>query len=221
MTRRSRQQLVLPRLSSLQPPSLSSQSSTPPLRPTSYSSSFSPPISKTPPLDDAVIAGLGLGHNNPDLPSSNGKASGSMILYRLTSDPRKSYQSLVSEAGSNSFLLPPYLKHRSSFADSTLTLTNSKPTSALRGLVPYLYDPSLDLSQPIDDEDRLHDPTIKEDFRSKKESFSWRGVSNLTVLLVLILVLLCLFIFYPVWTFVRDRARNLSIYGNTRINGTG
>jgi hypothetical protein len=181
-------------------------------------------------LDDAVIAGLGLGHNNPDLPSSDSSASGSMILYRLTDPflPRPHYQKRTTVIGSSSFLFPSQFKHRSSFADSTSTFTSSLDSrsplttpSALRGLVPYLYDPFLDSPHLTDDEDRLHDPTIKEDFRAEKRSFPWRGITNITVLLGLISALLCLFILYPVLTFVRDRARNLNIYGNTRINGTG
>ena len=183
----------------------------------------------SPRLDDALIASLGLGYHNSDLHSSNsgGNASGSMILYRFTDDPRTSYQKRTAATGSSS-LLPPRFKHRSSSGDSTFsftaTLDSTSPLStpsALRGLVPYLYDPSLDLSQPIDDEDRLHDPTIKDNFRGEKQSFPWRGLTNMAVLLVLISALLCLFVFYPVWTFVRDRARNLNIGENININGTG
>ena len=48
----------------------------------------------------------------------------------------------------------------------------------MRGLVPDLYDPVLDSSQPIDDEDRLHDPTIK-GFKGEAKLFSWRGAANI------------------------------------------
>ena len=202
---------------------------------TTFPNSFSRPgngntAKFSPRLDDALIASLGLGHNNSDLHSDNtgGSASGSMILYRLTDDPRTNHQKRTAATGSSS-LLPPQSKHRPRSEDSTFsftaTLDSTSPLSStpstLRGLVPYLYDPSLDLSQPIDDEDRLHDPTIKDNFRGEKQSFSWRGLTNMTVLLVLISALLCLFIFYPVWTFVRDRARNLNIGQNININGTG
>ena len=195
------------------------------------SSSFSRPSStaKSPQTDDALIARLGLGYYNTDLHSSNsgGRASGSMILYRLADSPRTSYQKRTT-TGSRSLLLPPKSKYRSFSEDSTSSLTPTldstshlSTTPALRGLVPYLYDPSLDLSQPIDDEDRLHDPSIKDNFRGEKNSFPWRGLTNMAVLLVLISALLCLFIFYPVWTFVRDRVRNLNIGDNININGTG
>ena len=194
--------------------------------PPNSSNPFSRSNKYSPRLDDALIAGLGLGYHNSDLPLSNGgtSASGSMILYRLADLPRTSYQKRAAATPSSSFL--PQFKHRS--GDSTLsfpaTLDSTSPLStpsALRGLVPYLYDPSLDSSQPIDDEDRLHDPTIKGDFREEKQSFPWRGLTNMAVLLALISALLCLFIFYPVWTFVRDRARNLNIGENININGTG
>ncbi|KAF4609533.1 hypothetical protein D9613_012256 [Agrocybe pediades] len=54
----------------------------------------------------------------------------------------------------------------------------------------------------------------------EKKHFPWRGVFNVGVLVLLILGLLCLFVFYPVLTFYRDKARNLAIQGNIRINGT-
>jgi beta-glucan synthesis-associated protein KRE6 len=182
-------------------------------------------------LDDALIASLGLGHHNTDLHSSTGisggSATGSMILYRLTDDPRTSYQKRT-HTRSSSLLLPPQVKHRSLSGDSTHSFTGTLDStspfstpSALRGLVPYLYDPALDSSQPIDDEDRLHDPTIKDNIPGEKQSFPWRGLTNVTVILVLISALLCLFILYPVWTFLRDRARNLNIGENININGTG
>ena len=55
----------------------------------------------------------------------------------------------------------------------------------------------------------------------EKKHFPWRGVVNVGVLVLLILGLLCLFVFYPVLTFYRDRAKNAAIQGNIRINGTG
>lgn len=201
-----------------------SESTTSPNFPNSFSRSGSA-AKYSPRLDDALIAGLGLGYHNSDLPSSS-SACGSMILYRFTDDPRTSYQKRTAATRSTP-LLPPQFKRPSS-GDSTFSFTASLDStsplstpSALRGLVPYLYDPSLDSSQPIDDEDRLHDPTIKGDFRRGKQSIPWRGLTNMAVLLVLLSALLCLFIFYPVWSFVRDRARNLNIGENININGTG
>ncbi|KAF8152150.1 hypothetical protein B0H34DRAFT_723747, partial [Crassisporium funariophilum] len=78
----------------------------------------------------------------------------------------------------------------------------------MRGLVPYPYDPTFDDSEPMDDEDRLHDPLGKGGFRGERSSFPWRGVLNVGVLVGLILALLCLFVFYPVLSFYRDLKRN-------------
>ena len=177
-----------------------------------------------PRLDDALIASLGLGYHNTDLHSSNSgsSGSGSMILYRLADDPQTRYQKRITATGSSS-LLHPQFNHRPSSEESTFSFTPSplSTPSALRGLVAYLYDPSLDLSQPIDDEDRLHDPSIKDNFLGEKQLLSWRGLTNMGVLLVLISALVSLFILYPVLTFVKDRARNLNIGENININGTG
>lgn len=206
-----------------------SESTTSPL---DFSNSFSRSGSSdkySPRLDDTIINRLGLGYQNTDLHYSNsgGTAGGSMILYRLTDDSRTRYKKRSLLTGRRSFL-PPQVKHQSSSEDSTLSFTHtlastSTPSypSALRGLEPYLYDPSLDLSQPVDDEDRLHDPSIEDNFRGGKETFSWRGFTNMAVLLGLISALLILFIFYPVWTFVRDRTKNINIGENININGTG
>ena len=242
MTRRSPSQHPLPPLqleearllsSNVPNPASPNQLSQSTTSPPSFVNSFSRSASTarhSPRLNDNLIASLGLGHHNSDLHSSNtgGRASGSMILYRLTDGPRTSYQKRTTATGSNSLLLPPQFKHRSASGESTFsftaTLDSSSPLSspsALRGLVPYLYDPSLDSSQPIDDEDRLHDPTYKDNLGEGKHSFPWRGITNMGVLLFLLSALLCLFIFYPVWTFIRDRARNINIGENININGTG
>ena len=206
--------------------SLSEESTTSP----NFSNSFPRSGSSakySPRLDDTLTSRLGLGYHNTDLHSSNsgGIAGGSMILYRLTDDPRTRYKKRALVTGRNS-LHPPQVKHQSSSEGSTFSFTHTLDSttplstpSALRGLVPYLYDPSIDSSLPVDDEDRLHDPSIKDNIRGGK--LSWRGLINMAVLLGLISALLCLFILYPVWTFVRDRARNISIGENININGTG
>ncbi|EGN94554.1 glycoside hydrolase family 16 protein [Serpula lacrymans var. lacrymans S7.3] len=51
--------------------------------------------------------------------------------------------------------------------------------------------------------------------------FPLRGMINVGVLLVLILGLLCLFIFYPVLSYVRNYDHMQAIDGNIMINGTG
>jgi hypothetical protein len=72
-----------------------------------------------------------------------------------------------------------------------------------------------DDKEPPDEEGVLHDP---EGQGKPSSALPWRNVG---VLLVLISGFLCLFIFYPVLTFIRNNARNLAINGNIRINATG
>lgn len=52
-------------------------------------------------------------------------------------------------------------------------------------------------------------------------SFPWRGVVNISVLVLLVLGLLSLFMLYPMLKFFRDEKRNEAIEGNIRINATG
>jgi len=146
---------------------------------------------------------------------------GSMVLYRLAGE---------EDAGA---LLPPKLISNrdnrdsvaSSSGESIFSLSSdSKYPSGItyggtRGLVPYAYDPAIDDQDPPDEEDMLHDPDGKGILNTTY--LPWRGFLNVGVLLVLILGLLCLFIFYPVLTFIRNNARNLAINGNIRINGSG
>lgn len=87
----------------------------------------------------------------------------------------------------------------------------------MRGLVPYEYNPALDELELPDKEDLSHDPASHE---HRKTNFPWRGILNVAVLVSLILVLLCLFVFYPVPSFCNE-ARNSKIDENTPINGTG
>ncbi|KAK7691618.1 hypothetical protein QCA50_005017 [Cerrena zonata] len=140
---------------------------------------------------------------------------GSMVLYRL--------------AGEDDALLPPKPLHNrdsvaSSSGDSIFSLSSdSKYPSGVvtgqRGFIPYAYDPDLDMKEGADDDDDyLHRPDYGED---KRALWSWRGISNIGVLVLLIGALLTLFICYPVLVFVTTNARNLAIDGNIRINGTG
>jgi beta-glucanase (GH16 family) len=148
--------------------------------------------------------------------SLGGSQRGSMVLYRLATE---------DEYGA---LLPPKSHHQrdsviSISGDSVFSLsTDSKYPSGFmnhqRGLVPYAYDPAVDENEPPDAEDLLHEPG--NDLKTGS-IFAWRGFLNVGVLLLLILGLLCLFIFYPVLSFFRDNARNLAIGGNIRINATG
>jgi hypothetical protein len=88
-----------------------------------------------------------------------------------------------------------------------------------RGLVAYAFDPFLDDQDP-NEEDPLHDPDGKV-FKTSGHRVSFRGLKNLTMLLVLLAGLLALFVFYPVFRFFHDNGRNILIVENTRINSTG
>ncbi|KAJ7639165.1 beta-glucan synthesis-associated [Roridomyces roridus] len=151
-------------------------------------------------------------------------ARGSMVLYRLADEPDRT-----------SILSPPRALgsgNRESVASfmSTESPGDSKYPSGLPsrgGLVPYAYDPALDELEPPDEEDFLHDPTYKQGgyhgpnkFRPRN-TFPWRGVFNIGVLIILVCALLALFISYPVITFFRDRNVFNSIDSNIRVNSTG
>jgi hypothetical protein len=74
--------------------------------------------------------------------------------------------------------------------------------------------------QDPNEEDPLHDPDGKV-FKSGGHRLSWRGLRNLTMLLIMLAGLLALFVAYPVVMFLHDNGRNILIVGNTRINSTG
>ncbi|OBZ77829.1 Beta-glucan synthesis-associated protein KRE6 [Grifola frondosa] len=141
---------------------------------------------------------------------------GSMVLYRLAADdphdqlapPRTLHQrdSVLSSSGDSVFSLSSDSKYPS----GVVTLQ--------RGFVPYAYDPDLDKDAPDDDDDFLHLPEYGD---NRTHFWSWRGISNVSVLVILTAALLTLFICYPVLDFVRNEARNLAIDGNIRINATG
>ncbi|TFK60546.1 beta-glucan synthesis-associated [Pluteus cervinus] len=145
---------------------------------------------------------------------------GSMVLYRFVDS------SSSSPVASSSRLAPPSKGNRDSSIshDGSAFSTDSKYPSGVsspRGLVPYAYDPAFDEQEPPDEEDKLHDPNEKLPPKGGYPGFPWRGIANVSVLATLILALLFLFIFYPVWTFYHDRAINEAIDGNILINGTG
>ena len=89
-----------------------------------------------------------------------------------------------------------------------------------RGFVPYAYDPELDKEGmgPDDDDDLLHRADYGDGAGAR---WSWRGLMNIAMLLIVILALLTLFICYPVVNFFNTNQRNQAIDGNVRVNGTG
>ncbi len=131
---------------------------------------------------------------------------GSMILYRLAA---------VDDHG---VLLPPHSMspdQRDSFistsGESIWSLSSdskypSGPPTMRGGLVPYVYDPSVDDQAATDEEDLLHEP----DSIDKPSSLlAARGILNVGVLVLLIFSLLSLFIAYPVITYVNGNTNNL------------
>ncbi|KAI0047870.1 glycoside hydrolase family 16 protein [Auriscalpium vulgare] len=143
---------------------------------------------------------------------------GSMILYRL-----------ANEDEHGALLPPPSVSGNRDSVFSTsgesiwsLSSDSKYPSGALpaqRGLVPYAYDPSFDDKEPADEEDMLHEP---ESLDKTGSIFSWRGLMNVGVLVLLIAALLAMFIAYPVITYVHDNTHNLFLdeAGNTRTNQT-
>ncbi|EJF56767.1 beta-glucan synthesis-associated [Dichomitus squalens LYAD-421 SS1] len=140
-----------------------------------------------------------------------------MVLYRLASD---------DDGGS---LAPPkaFANNRdsvvSSSGDSVFSLSSDSrfptgQTTLGRGFVPYAYDPDVEKDFPDDDDDLLHTPEFG---RDKHSYWSWRGILNIGVIILLLLALLTLFICYPLVDFYRNEARNLAITANTHINSTG
>ena len=201
-----------------------------------------PPSHADPARDSALtpspsLLGLAIGTGTGTPLSTRG----SMILYRLAADDdkgRDSPSSRDSLAPSHRALLPAKAPHprastlsalsaRTSFAgmdppDAKYIHAQSHRDSAFPtargGLVAYEYDPALDELDPTDDEDLLHDPAAR---GRRRNTFPWRGLLNVSVLLLLVSGLLALFVFYPAFVFYRDRGRNNLIDGNIRINGTG
>jgi Beta-glucan synthesis-associated protein SKN1/KRE6/Sbg1 len=137
-----------------------------------------------------------------------------MILYRRVDIPDT--------------LLPPAFPTRDSVISTSgetfvsLSADSKYPAGMLateRGLVAYAYDPFVDDQDPSDD-DQLHDPEGK-GFKTSGQGVSWRGLRNLTMLLLLLAGLLSLFIVYPVFSFLHNNGVNLLIVENARINSTG
>ncbi|KAJ7498599.1 beta-glucan synthesis-associated [Mycena latifolia] len=175
------------------------------------------------PSEDTVVGPYPFSRESQAL--SVGPMRGSMLLYRLADESDRS----------SSVLSPPRRSNResvASFASASSMPGDSKYPSGLpttRGLVPYAYDPALDELDPPDEEDFLHDPSYKggkDGYQGARQfkhrhSFPWRGVANVSLLIILILALLALFISYPVISYFQHAPINALIDGNIRVNSTG
>lgn len=153
-----------------------------------------------------------LGGSVSPFSTMSGGSRGIMVLYRLAAEDD-------TGALPHRFAIHPNSVAFSS-GNSVLCLSSDSKYPSYgggRGLVPYAYDPAIDDEGPPDEEDMLHDPKGK----GVSTFWAWRGVINVGVLMLLIVGLLCLFIFYPVLKFIRNNARNLAIGGSIRVNATG
>jgi hypothetical protein len=160
---------------------------------------------------------------NPAAPMSPSQprrlsSHGSMILYRLADDktallpPRftSARNSLISNSG-DSFLS---FKSESKYPSALLHRTS-------HGIVPYEYDPTFDQLEPPDDEDQLHDPRSDIYLKADSATLPWRGILNVGLLILIILGLLTLFIFYPVYTWYTQLSKFAAEANNLHINATG
>ncbi|KAF8339430.1 beta-glucan synthesis-associated [Amanita rubescens] len=133
---------------------------------------------------------------------------GSMILYRLAEDktallpPRfaSARNSLISTSGDS------YVSFRSDSKYPSTVLKGSH-----QGLVPYEYDPTHDQLDPPDDEDQLHDPRSDVYLKADANAMPWRGILNVGLLILIILGLLTLFIFYPVYTWYTQLSKPITV----------
>ncbi|KAG5644430.1 hypothetical protein DXG03_008525 [Asterophora parasitica] len=167
------------------------------------------------PSEDSRVLALGTPFAMGSL--NHQSSRGSMILYRRAEED---------------FLQPPTLPHAgnrnstiSISGDSFVSLSSDSkyPAGIImpeRGLVAYAYDPSYDENEPLDEEDNLHDPDSKL-AKVAGRPMSWRGVKNLSALVLMVAGLLALFVVYPVYLHYNDDGKMQLIVGNTRINSSG
>jgi hypothetical protein len=143
---------------------------------------------------------------------------GSMILYRFADDktallpPRfaSARNSLISTSGDS------YISFRSDSKYPSTVLKGSH-----QGVIPYEYDPTHDQLDPPDDEDQLHDPRSDVYLKADANAMPWRGILNVGLLILIILGLLTLFIFYPVYTWYTQLSKYAAEANNIRVNATG
>jgi hypothetical protein len=155
---------------------------------------------------------------------------GSVILYRLASDNDRDKDRDSVPSRDSQHLLPPklpqnlrdstVLNSKSSFVSMELDSNfaglahrDSAFPTARDGLVPHEYNPALDELDP-----GRRGEFVAQKGKVRQNTFAWRGLMNVTVLLLLISGMLALFVFYPVFQFYRDKQRNGLIDGNIRIN---
>lgn len=139
---------------------------------------------------------------------------GSMILYRLADDPalpaprtlRGHRDSLTSSS------------HESIMSISNDSKYPSGAVQAHRGFIPYVYNPELDkhIQEP---DDHLYESAYGND-EPWYQAVGWRGIVNISMLVIVVVALLALFICYPV---VSSQHFNVlkRIAKDSHINSTG
>ncbi|KAJ7673564.1 beta-glucan synthesis-associated [Mycena olivaceomarginata] len=203
-----------------------------PAHPESHSQqeSMSSPTQNTPFLPEGSRSGSPSARSPSFLSSPLNSQGPSNSPFRPNSRPnsgpnsRRSSMNFASRFPSEDIPSGPYPFSPSFSTDSKYP--SGLPT--MSGMVPYAYDPALDELDPPDEEDFLHDPSAKtkDGYQAARKfkyqnSFPWRGVVNVVMLIILVLALLALFISYPVITYFQDRPVSKLIDGNIRVNSTG
>ncbi|TFK35995.1 hypothetical protein BDQ12DRAFT_262827 [Crucibulum laeve] len=168
-------------------------------------------------LSPATSMLSGLTNNN------GGGNRGSMILYRLED---------VSSLGSGGLLPPtaPHLANRASVystsGDSFVSISSDSKyplglAAAEHGVIAYAWDP-LDDDDDDDAPDSLYSshPDSKSPIKERKD-FSYRGLTNISGLVILFGAIIALFVVYPVVSFYHNDGVETKITMNSRINATG
>lgn len=138
-----------------------------------------------------------------------------MVLYHVADDdgplqppafPSDSTRNSFSSVSGDSFI---------SLSSDSKYPAGGATSSQRGGVVPYAYDPGLD-NDDLEEEDTalLYDKDVT-------NIFTWRGLSNLGTLVLIVAGLLGIFVAYPVVIFSRGFARNKLIVDNPRINSSG
>ncbi|KAL0958713.1 hypothetical protein HGRIS_014043 [Hohenbuehelia grisea] len=150
-------------------------------------------------------------------PSPTGNR-GSMILYRLVDPLDDSPLTPPSYPGMNRASIISTDSALSLSSDSKYPSGMMTPTE--RGVVAYSYDPEAD-DDDDDSPDALHDPKLKLRRPRGRREIPWRGLGNITMLLVLIGALMVVFVLLPAIDVFKGNEKNARITGNPRINSTG
>ncbi|KAJ8095806.1 hypothetical protein PM082_022913 [Marasmius tenuissimus] len=172
-----------------------------------------------------------------------------IVLYRLGSQSGRSEHSGISDSHSNFMYedhkYPPFrpqdsqpsittsststLPHAALFRNASSNTRQqpghiSRKSSSNRGLVPYDFDPTTSTRQEEDD-DALHDPKYPKKrtggFAHAVRGFNFRSVKNIGMLAVVVLVLLGLFLIYPIVKHFQDQAaKALSTKDSSDVTGS-